>query len=77
MLFQILAGGNKRRHKLRKKIVEEKKALEDAITEHNAVVGEEDKLPPPNELLAEDNYSWKWECKQNHVYKLIWCILFI
>ncbi|XP_033948171.1 uncharacterized protein [Pseudochaenichthys georgianus] len=56
------SGGNKRRHKLRKKIVEEKKALEDAITEHNAVAGEADKLPPPNELLAEDNYSWKWEC---------------
>ncbi|KAL3057800.1 hypothetical protein OYC64_008117 [Pagothenia borchgrevinki] len=61
--FQLYrqSGGNKRRHKLRKKIVEEKKALEDAITEHNAVAGEADKLLPPNELLAEDNYSWKWE----------------
>ncbi|KAK1875419.1 Serine/threonine-protein kinase Nek5, partial [Dissostichus eleginoides] len=70
--FQLYrqSGGNKRRHKLRKKIVEEKKALEDAITEHNAVVGEADKLPPPNELLAEDNYSWKWEChvKQHWEY---------
>ncbi|KAF3851721.1 hypothetical protein F7725_013493 [Dissostichus mawsoni] len=63
------SGGNKRRHKLRKKIVEEKKALEDAITEHNAVVGEADKLPPPNELLAEDNYSWKWECHGDMVQK--------
>ncbi|KAI4793012.1 hypothetical protein KUCAC02_032990 [Chaenocephalus aceratus] len=63
------SGGNKRRHKLRKKIVEEKKALEDAITEHNAVAGEADKLPPPNELLAEDNYSWKWECHGDMVQK--------
>ncbi|KAK5913278.1 hypothetical protein CgunFtcFv8_007823 [Champsocephalus gunnari] len=61
--------GNERRHKLRKKIVEEKKALEDAITEHNAVAGEADKLPPPNELLAEDNYSWKWECHGDMVQK--------
>ncbi|KAI9514553.1 hypothetical protein NQZ68_032194 [Dissostichus eleginoides] len=44
------------------KIAEEKKALEDAITKHNAVVGEPEKLPPPDELLAEDNYSWQWEC---------------
>ncbi|KAK5933254.1 hypothetical protein CgunFtcFv8_013749 [Champsocephalus gunnari] len=63
------SGGNKRRHKFRKKIVEEKKALEDAITEHNAVAGEADKLPPPNELLAEDNYSWKWECHGDMVQK--------
>ncbi|KAK1905132.1 Cytotoxic T-lymphocyte protein 4, partial [Dissostichus eleginoides] len=63
------SGGNKRRHKLRKKIAEEKKALEDAITEHTAVVGEADKLPPPNELLAEDNYSWKWECHGDMVQK--------
>ncbi|KAI4827077.1 hypothetical protein KUCAC02_030503 [Chaenocephalus aceratus] len=63
------SGDNKRRHKLRKKIVEEKKALEDAITEHNAVAGEADKLPPPNELLAEDNYSWKWECHGDMVQK--------
>ncbi|KAI4824359.1 hypothetical protein KUCAC02_012877 [Chaenocephalus aceratus] len=63
------SGGNKRRHKLRKKIVEEKKALEDAITEHNAVAGEADKLPPPNELLAEDNYYWKWECHGDMVQK--------
>ncbi|KAK5889880.1 hypothetical protein CesoFtcFv8_013458 [Champsocephalus esox] len=63
------SGGNKRRHKLRKKIVEEKKALEDAITGHNAVAGEADKLPPPNELLAEDNYSWKWECHGDMVQK--------
>ncbi|KAI4801695.1 hypothetical protein KUCAC02_019573 [Chaenocephalus aceratus] len=63
------SGGNKRRHKLRKKIVEEKKALEDAITEHNAVAGEADKLPPPNKLLAEDNYSWKWECHGDMVQK--------
>ena len=62
ILFHIL-DGNKRRHQLRKKIVVEKKALEDAITKHNAAVEEADKLPPPNELLANDNYSWQWECK--------------
>ncbi|KAK1904108.1 Glycerol metabolism operon regulatory protein [Dissostichus eleginoides] len=50
-------------------IAEEKKASEDAITEHNAVVGEADKLPPSNELLAEDNYSWKWECHGDMVQK--------
>ncbi|KAK1889570.1 O-methyltransferase afvC, partial [Dissostichus eleginoides] len=39
--FQLYrqSGGNKRRHKLRKKIVEEKKALEDAITEHMLLSG--------------------------------------
>ncbi|KAE8287596.1 hypothetical protein D5F01_LYC13644 [Larimichthys crocea] len=55
-------GGNKRRHQLRRKIAVEKKALEVAISEHNAAVGEVEKLPPPNELLAVDNYSWPWEC---------------
>ncbi|CAM4491361.1 unnamed protein product [Leuciscus chuanchicus] len=54
--------GNKRRHQLRKKIAVEKKALEVAINDHNASVGEVEKLPPPNELLAVDNYSWPWEC---------------
>ncbi|XP_029916449.1 uncharacterized protein LOC115365531 [Myripristis murdjan] len=67
------ADGNKRRHQLRKKIAAEKRALEDAITKHNAVLGETDKLPPPNELLAEENYSWPWEChgdmaKKKRVY---------
>ncbi|TKS91147.1 hypothetical protein D9C73_025281 [Collichthys lucidus] len=56
-------GGNKQRHQLRRKIAVEKKALEVAINEHNAAVGEVEKLPPPNELLAVDNYSWPWECK--------------
>ncbi|MEY6150786.1 hypothetical protein WJE43_25215, partial [Salmonella enterica subsp. enterica serovar Corvallis] len=44
--------GNKRRHQLRKKIAAEKRALEDAITKHYAVMGGTDKLPLPNELLA-------------------------
>ncbi|CAM4587224.1 unnamed protein product [Leuciscus chuanchicus] len=62
--FQLYrqSGGNKRRHQLRKKIAVEKKALEVAINDHNASVGEVEKLPPPNELLAVDNYSWPWEC---------------
>ncbi|MEQ2223653.1 hypothetical protein ILYODFUR_038805, partial [Ilyodon furcidens] len=34
------SDGNKRRHQLRKKIAAEKRALEDAITKHNAVMGE-------------------------------------
>jgi len=59
----LIVGGNKRRHQLRRKIVVEKKALEVAINDHNATVGEVEKLPPPNELLAVDNYSWPWECK--------------
>ncbi|XP_053710382.1 uncharacterized protein LOC128752788 isoform X2 [Synchiropus splendidus] len=56
------ADGNKRRHLLRKKISMEKRSLEDAITKYNAVVPETGKLPSPNELLAEENYSWPWEC---------------
>ncbi|KAK7128352.1 hypothetical protein R3I94_016807 [Phoxinus phoxinus] len=62
--FQLYrqSGGNKRRHQLRKKIAVEKKALEVAINDHNATVGEVEKLPPSNELLAVDNYSWPWEC---------------
>lgn len=36
--------------------------MEVAINDHNATVGEVEKLPPPNELLAVDNYSWPWEC---------------
>ncbi|KAG7499900.1 hypothetical protein JOB18_002397 [Solea senegalensis] len=59
---QWTSGGNKRRHQLRKKIALEKKALEVAINDHNTTVGEVGKLPPPNELLAVDNYSWPWEC---------------
>ncbi|KAF4116508.1 hypothetical protein G5714_003997 [Onychostoma macrolepis] len=59
---QWTSGGNKRRHQLRRKIAVEKKALEVAINDHNATVGEVEKLPPPNELLAVDNYSWPWEC---------------
>ncbi|KAF4101009.1 hypothetical protein G5714_019205 [Onychostoma macrolepis] len=57
--FQLYrqSGGNKRRHQLRRKIAVEKKALEVAINDHNATVGEVEKLPPPNELLAVDNYS--------------------
>ncbi|KAL1261585.1 hypothetical protein QQF64_006850, partial [Cirrhinus molitorella] len=62
--FQLYrqSGGNKQRHRLRRKIAVEKKALEVAINDHNATVGEDEKLPPPNELLAVDNYSWPWEC---------------
>ncbi|TKS90332.1 hypothetical protein D9C73_024464 [Collichthys lucidus] len=62
--FQLYrqSGGNKQRHQLRRKIAVEKKALEVAINKHNAAVGEVEKLPPPNELLAVDNYSWPWEC---------------
>ncbi|XP_058625548.1 uncharacterized protein LOC131536554 [Onychostoma macrolepis] len=62
--FQLYrqSGGNKRRHQLRRKIAVEKKALEVAINDHNATVGEVEKLPPPNELLDVDNYSWPWEC---------------
>ncbi|XP_053714118.1 uncharacterized protein LOC128770083 [Synchiropus splendidus] len=56
------ADGNKRRHLLRKKISVEKRSLEDAITKYNAVVPETGKLPSPNKLLAEENYSWPWEC---------------
>ncbi|KAK5619977.1 hypothetical protein CRENBAI_003934 [Crenichthys baileyi] len=52
--------GIKWRHQLRKKIAAVKRALEDAVTKHNAVMGGTDKLPPPNELLAEENYSWPW-----------------
>ena len=74
-LFHIV-DGNKRRHQLRKKIAAEKKALEDAITKRNAVMGETDKLPPPNELLAEENYSWPWECKYiRHVYSCLHILL--
>ena len=61
-----ILDGNKRRHLIRKKISDDKKALEEAITQYNALVGQHEKLPPPNELLAEDNYSWKWECKYFH-----------
>ncbi|KAG1943764.1 hypothetical protein F2P79_014877, partial [Pimephales promelas] len=61
--YMSKAGGKKRRHQLRKKIAVEKKALEVAINDYNATVGEVEKLPPPNELLAVDNYSWPWECK--------------
>ncbi|XP_041841216.1 uncharacterized protein LOC121639787 [Melanotaenia boesemani] len=61
--------GNKRRHQLRKKIAEEKRALEDAITKRNAAMGETDKVPLPNELLAEENYSWPWECHGDMVNK--------
>ncbi|TKS88108.1 hypothetical protein D9C73_022232 [Collichthys lucidus] len=62
--FQLYrqSGGNKQRHQLRRKIAVEKKALEVAINEHNAAVGEVEKLFPPNELMAVDNYSWPWEC---------------
>lgn len=62
--FQLYrqSGRNKRRHQLSRKIAVEKKALEVAINDHNATVGEVEKLPPPNELLAVDNYSWPWEC---------------
>ena len=59
----VIVGGNKRRHQLRRKIAVEKKALEVAINDHNVTVGEAEKLPPPNELLTVDNYSWPWECK--------------
>jgi len=45
--------GSKRRHQFRKKIAAEKKALDDAIAEYNTVVGDADKLPPPDELLVE------------------------
>ncbi|KAM8822281.1 uncharacterized protein ACB058_021519 [Synchiropus picturatus] len=47
---------------LEKKISVEKRSLEDAITKYNAVVPETGKLPSPNELLAEENYSWPWKC---------------
>ncbi|CAB1459566.1 unnamed protein product [Pleuronectes platessa] len=69
--FQLYrqSDGNKRRHQLRKTIVVEKKSLEDAIIKHNATVEETDKLPPPNELLADDNYSWQWECHGDMVQK--------
>lgn len=55
--------GSKRRHQLRKKIAAEKEALDDVIAKYNTVVGDADKLPPPDELLVEDNFSWPWECK--------------
>lgn len=58
--------GNKRRHQLSKRIAAEKKALEDAITEYNAIVREADRLPPPNQLIADDDYSWQWEV---HIWK--------
>ncbi|ROI26658.1 hypothetical protein DPX16_21601 [Anabarilius grahami] len=45
---QWTSGGNKRRHQLRRKIAVEKKALEVAINDHNATVGEAEKLPSPN-----------------------------
>ncbi|XP_069378862.1 uncharacterized protein [Paralichthys olivaceus] len=69
--FQLYrqTDGNKRRHQLRKKIAVEKKALEDAFAQYNAVVEEADKLPPPNKLLANDNYSWQWECDGDMVQK--------
>lgn len=59
----LFVGGNKRRHQLRKKIVTEKKALEVAIKDFNSMVGEGEKLPSPNEILAVDNFPWPWECK--------------
>jgi len=41
----LIVGGNKRRHQLRKKIAVEKKALEVAINDYNATVGEVGKTP--------------------------------
>ncbi|XP_061578683.1 hyaluronidase PH-20-like [Cololabis saira] len=52
--------GNKQR--LRKKIAVAKKAFEEAVTEYNAVVGEAEKLPLPNDFLTENNDYRQSEC---------------
>ena len=55
------------RHRQRKKISVEKKELEHAICQHNALASDMDKLPTANELLTVDNFSWPWERKKAHM----------
>ncbi|XP_062414077.1 uncharacterized protein LOC134122785 isoform X1 [Pungitius pungitius] len=61
--------GSKQRHKLRKKIAAEKIALDEAIADYNTVVGDADKLPPPDELLVKENFSWPWQCHSDMIEK--------
>ncbi|XP_056091635.1 uncharacterized protein LOC130071045 [Rhinichthys klamathensis goyatoka] len=50
--------GNKRRHKLRRKILEEKAKLSAAVDEYNKAAPE--KLQSADAILASESYAWPW-----------------
>ncbi|XP_039544595.1 uncharacterized protein LOC120491071 [Pimephales promelas] len=50
--------GNKRRHKLRRKILEEKAKLSAAVDEYNKAALE--KLQSADAILASESYAWPW-----------------
>ncbi|KAJ8364843.1 hypothetical protein SKAU_G00136740 [Synaphobranchus kaupii] len=54
---------NKRRHRIRRKVWEEKKGLSAAIADYNDLVAEDsEKLPPADVLFQNENHVWPWEC---------------
>ncbi|XP_073713822.1 uncharacterized protein [Misgurnus anguillicaudatus] len=51
---------NKRRHKMRRRMNEDKSTLAAAIKDFNEQSTHQ--LPSVDELLAADNFQWPWEC---------------
>ncbi|KAJ8364098.1 hypothetical protein SKAU_G00129290 [Synaphobranchus kaupii] len=57
------SDSNKRRHRIRRKVWEEKKGLSAAIADYNDLVAEDsEKLPPADVLFQNENHVWPWEC---------------
>lgn len=55
-----LLDSNKRRHKIRRKINEDKSTLAAAIEDFNEQSVHQ--LPSVDELLTADHFQWPWEC---------------
>ncbi|XP_056311519.1 uncharacterized protein LOC130222922 [Danio aesculapii] len=53
---------NKQRHKIRRRIVEEKKKLSDAVCQYNSLESSTTALKSVDELLAAERPIWPWEC---------------
>ncbi|KAJ8340638.1 hypothetical protein SKAU_G00352710 [Synaphobranchus kaupii] len=57
------SDSNKRRHRIRRKVWEEKKGLSAAIADYNDLVADDsEKLPPADVLFQKENHVWPWEC---------------
>ncbi|MGH0160671.1 UNVERIFIED_CONTAM: hypothetical protein FKN15_039747 [Acipenser sinensis] len=52
---------NKRRHRIRRKILDEKRKFSEAIAEYNDLVPDSDRIDSLDEILAAESHVWPWE----------------
>ncbi|RXM93155.1 hypothetical protein EOD39_19383 [Acipenser ruthenus] len=61
IISKIHEDSNKRRHRIRRKILDEKRKFSEAIAEYNDLVPDSDRIDSLDEILAAESHAWPWE----------------